>query len=146
MSNDDPFNLQRFLDAQDATYEQARSELASGQKRSHWMWFIFPQLRGLGSSPMAQRFAIGDLREAKAYLEHTVLGQRLRECTTLVNAVQGRPLSEIFGYPDDLKFHSSVTLFARAAEEFGPENGVFAEALTRSFEGQKDRATLQLLG
>src|SRR5271155_3045033 len=109
-----PFNLHRFLDAQADVFEQARSELAAGKKRSHWMWFIFPQIRGLGSSPTAQHFAISGLGEAVAYLNHPILGARLRECTELVNAVQGRSVSEIFGYPGDLKFHSSVTLFAQA--------------------------------
>ena len=141
----DPYNLQRFLDAQESTINQARSELVAGEKRSHWMWFIFPQIRGLGSSPMSQRFAIGDLQEAIAYLEHPMLGLRLRECTSLVNAVSSRPVSDIFGYPDDLKFHSSITLFAEAASGFGAENHVFAEALARYFKGQPDKATLLLL-
>ena len=110
------------------------------------MWFIFPQIRGLGSSPMAQRFAIGELGEAKAYLEHPVLGQRLRECTSLVNALERRSVEEIFGYPDDLKFHSSMTLFSRAAEDFGPENQVFSTALTKYFNSQLDRGTTDKLG
>ena len=141
----DPFNLQRFLDAQESTIEQVRRELTAGEKTSHWMWFVFPQVRGLGSSPMAQRFAISGVDEAAAYLEHPVLGSRLRECTALVNSVMRRSLSQIFGYPDDLKFHSSMTLFSEAAERFGPENSVFAEALDKYFQGQRDEATLARL-
>ncbi len=141
----DPFNLQRFVDAQESTYAQARAELAAGQKRSHWMWFIFPQIRGLGSSSMARRFAISDLPEAAAYLEHHTLGARLRECTTLVNAVPLRSVAEIFGYPDDLKFHSSMTLFARAASGFGPDNRVFLDALNKYFSGRVDEGTLRQL-
>lgn len=142
MAADDLFYLQRFLDAQRTTYPQARTELAAGEKRSHWMWFIFPQIQGLGSSSMAQRYAITDIAEAKAYLAHPVLGERLRECTTLANAVQGRTLDEVFGYPDDLKFHSSVTLFARAA---GPES-VFRTALAKYFHGNEDAGTIRELG
>src|SRR5579875_1452882 len=134
----DPHNLQRFIDAQESTMDQVRSELADGRKRSHWMWFIFPQVRGLGSSPMAQRFAIRGLDEAVAYLEHPVLGTRLRECTALVNAARSGSASQIFSYPDDLKFHSSMTLFAEAASGFGEENQVFAQALEKYFQGRKD--------
>lgn len=123
----DPYHLQRFVDAQDSCIAQVRSELALGKKRTHWMWFVFPQIQGLGLSSMAQRFAISGMEEAKAYLDHPVLGGRLRECTALVNALDDRAIDDIFGYPDDLKFHSSVTLFARAAH--GPS--VFAEALTK---------------
>ena len=141
----DPHNLQRFVDAQSSTFEQARAELAAGEKRSHWMWFIFPQIQGLGSSPIARRFAIASLAEAAAYLDHPVLGSRLRECASLVIAIQGRSLAEIFGFPDDLKFHSSMTLFAQAAVGFGPENGVFAEALAKYFAGKRDGGTLSRL-
>lgn len=137
----DGLNLQRFIDAQARTYEQVRSELEAGQKRSHWMWFIFPQIRGLGTSAMAQKFAIADLAEATAYLEHAVLGPRLREATALVNAVGERSIEEIFGYPDDLKFHSCITLFSQASEE----NAVFTTALGRYFSGRLDRATLDRL-
>ena len=105
------------------------------------MWFVFPQIQGLGSSGMAQRFAISGIDEAKAYLDHPLLGKRLRECTGLVNAVSGRAIDDIFGYPDDLKFHSSVTLFARAAD--GPS--VFAEALSKYFNAVPDQATLDRL-
>ncbi len=137
-------DLQCFLDAQASVYEQARSELASGQKRSHWMWFIFPQIRGLGSSPNAQRFAISSLGEAVAYLNHPVLGARLRECTSLVNAIQGKSLSEVFGYPDDLKFHSSITLFAAATDKGSPneDTRVFRDALAKYFQNKPDQTTL----
>ncbi len=141
----DPYRLQRFIDAQKPVWSQVRSELAAGEKRSHWMWFIFPQVRGLGSSFMAQRFAISGLKEARAYLEHPLLGARLRECTGLVNAVQGRSMEEIFGYPDDLKFRSSMTLFAEAVTSSGGQEVSFAEALTRYFDGQPDEATLAQL-
>jgi uncharacterized protein (DUF1810 family) len=137
----DPYHLQRFVDAQDSCFAQVRSELAAGKKRTHWMWFVFPQIQGLGSSGMAQRFAISGLEEAKAYLDHPVLGGRLRECTALVNALANRTVDDIFGYPDDLKFHSSVTLFARAFD--GPS--VFAEALSKYFNGVPDQATLDRL-
>jgi uncharacterized protein (DUF1810 family) len=146
----DSFHLQRFVDAQAACFAQVRSELAAGQKRSHWMWFVFPQIRGLGSSPIAQRFAISGLDEAVAYLAHPVLGPRLRECTALVNAVDGRSIGDIFGYPDDLKFRSSVTLFARAVSHSPshdrPDNQVFGEALAKYFDGVPDQATLDRLG
>lgn len=144
-SQPDPFHLQRFLTAQQTTYTQAHAELAAGQKRSHWMWFIFPQIQGLGSSPTAQHFAITDLAEARAFLAHPILGPRLRVCTALVNAIHGRTPDEIFGYPDDLKFHSSVTLFARAASPGNPEDEVFAAALSKYFAGQPDAATLKHL-
>ena len=138
----DPYHLQRFVDAQASCFAQVRSELAAGKKKTHWMWFIFPQLEGLGSSPMAQRFAISSLEEAKAYLAHPMLGDRLRDCTALVNAVSGRSVEDIFGYPDDLKFHSSVTLFAEASP---PENNVFNEALSKYFNGLPDKATTDRL-
>ncbi len=137
----DTYNLQRFLNAQESTFDIARAELAAGHKRSHWMWFIFPQIKGLGSSPTAQRFAISNLDEGAAYLEHPVLGRRLEGCTALVNSVQGQSVQEIFGYPDDLKFHSSVTLFAVVAEKFGFEAPVFREALEKHFSGQPDEGT-----
>ena len=134
-------NLERFIEAQVGIYTQARSELASGQKRSHWMWFIFPQIHGLGSSPMAQQYAIRSLSEAVAYLEHPVLGSRLRDCTVIVTGQQGRTLRQIFGSPDDLKFHSSISLFAQAA----PLDPVFRAALERFFDGVPDPATLARL-
>ena len=141
----DPYNLQRFLNAQEATYEAAKAEIAAGQKRSHWMWFIFPQIQGLGSSSMARRFAISSAEEAIAYLDHAVLGARLRDCTSLVNGVQHWSVSEIFGYPDDLKFYSSVTLFEHVAQHSRHDHRVFAEALDRYFGGKPDEATLERL-
>ncbi|HZZ13746.1 MAG TPA: DUF1810 domain-containing protein [Paraburkholderia sp.] len=137
----DPFDLQRFLDAQEPVYAQVREELAHGRKRSHWMWFVFPQLRGLGSSAMAQRFAISSLQEAEAYLDYPVLGERLREATRLVNLVEGRAIGDIFGYPDDLKFHSSMTLFSQATSE----TRIFADALRKYFDGEGDAETLSRL-
>ncbi len=142
----DPFQLQRFIDAQTSTHEQARAELAAGQKRSHWMWFVFPQIHGLGSSPMAQRFAISGLLEASAYLAHPVLGPRLRGLTALVNSIPDRSVEQIFPYPDNLKFHSSITLFAHAAQPgSAPEDAVFSAALSHCFSGRPDRATLDRL-
>jgi uncharacterized protein (DUF1810 family) len=138
----DPYKLQRFVDAQAPVYKQVISELRAGRKRSHWMWFVFPQIAGLGRSDMARRYAISSLDEAKAYLAHPVLGPRLRECTALVNEVQGSSVDEIFGYPDDLKFGSSMTLFARAATD----NRVFDTALKRYFGGKADAQTLAQLG
>ncbi|AOJ65971.1 calpastatin [Burkholderia ubonensis] len=135
---DDPYDLQRFVDAQDPVYAQVCDELRSGRKRSHWMWFVFPQIEGLGDSVMAQRYAIASLSEADAYLRHPVLGERLRECTRLVNHVDGRSIQEIFGYPDYLKFRSSVTLFAHAATD----NAVFVEALEKYYGGEADHSTL----
>jgi uncharacterized protein (DUF1810 family) len=137
----DPYNLHRFVEAQERVFDRVRAELASGMKRSHWMWFIFPQVRGLGSSPMARMYAIASLDEAKAYLQHPVLGTRLRECVRLVNAVEGRTRHEIFGSPDDMKFHSSMTLFALA----DPDEPLFAEALRKCCGGAYDRATTDRL-
>jgi len=137
----DGYNLQRFVDAQDSVYEQVCAELLAGQKRSHWMWFIFPQIQGLGQSSMAIRYAISSLDEAKAYLQHPVLGPRLRECSGLVATIEGRSIDQIFGYPDDLKLHSSITLFAKAA----PEDPVFQEVLQKYFHGEPDHQTLKLL-
>lgn len=144
MANADPFRLQRFIDAQQGTYSQARTELAAGRKRSHWMWFMFPQIHGLASSPTAQLYALSGLPEASAYLAHPLLSSRLRECTELVNAVAGQTPREIFGYPDDLKFHSSMTLFALAAN--ASERHPFQQALTRYFRGLHDTATIAKLG
>src|ERR1700677_1361041 len=118
----DGFGLQRFVDAQAGVYERARDELREGRKRSHWMWFIFPQIAGLGFSAMAQRYAIASLDEARAYLRHPILGPRLEECTRLVVAVSGRTATEILGSPDDMKFCSSMSLFAQAA----PDRPIFA--------------------
>ena len=138
---DDPFDLKRFVKAQEPVYEQVYAELREGRKRSHWMWFVFPQVRGLGHSPTAQQFAIRSRAEAEAYLRHPVLGTRLRECTALVNAVEGRGISDIFGYPDDLKFRSSKTLFA----EVEPEEQVFRQALDKYFGGEPDQQTVELM-
>ena len=138
----DPFDLDRFVEAQRRAYAGALAELRQGRKTSHWMWFIFPQIAGLGMSPMARRYAISGLGEARAYLGHPVLGPRLNACTLAVNRVAGRSALEIFGRPDDLKFRSSLTLFAGAA----PDNPVFAEALARYFDGQGDPLTLAKLG
>ena len=137
----DTYDLQRFVDAQNPVYDKICAELRDGQKKSHWMWFVFPQIEGLGSSPMARKFAISSLAEAAAYLEHPVLGPRLTECTRLVNLVEGRSIEQIFGRPDDLKFRSSMTLFAHAT----PDNPVFIDALQKYFSGEFDPATLARL-
>jgi uncharacterized protein (DUF1810 family) len=137
----DPFNLERFVEAQAPLYQRARRELEAGRKESHWMWFIFPQIAGLGQSAMSIRFAIASLEEAKAYLAHAVLGPRLRECARLVLDVQGSTARDIFGSIDEMKFRSSVTLFARAA----PSEGVFQRCLDKYFLGQPDPATLARL-
>jgi uncharacterized protein (DUF1810 family) len=155
----DPFNLQRFIDAQQAVFSRVCAELAAGRKESHWMWFVFPQLAGLGSSSTARHYAIGSLEEACAYLAHPILGPRLRQCTGLVNRIEGRPIEKIFGYPDYLKFRSCMTLFARAGDEAGNagrarpvveasgvgDSRVFEEALSRYFAGEGDPLTLRLL-
>jgi uncharacterized protein (DUF1810 family) len=137
----DPFALARFVAAQDGVHEEALRELTAGRKRSHWMWFVFPQVAGLGMSPTAQRYAITGLPEARAYLEHPVLGARLVECTRTVNRLTGRSLLQIFGPPDDLKFRSSMTLFELAA---GP-GSVFSAALDKYCAGSRDPATLRLV-
>jgi uncharacterized protein (DUF1810 family) len=134
----DPYNLQRFVDAQNRVFDGVCAELREGRKRGHWMWFIFPQIKGLGRSHSASKYAIDSGEEAAAYLEHPVLGPRLRECTRLVNLVGGRSIEEIFGYPDDMKFRSSMTLFAHAS----PDNQVFLDALARYFGGESDHLTL----
>ncbi|MEV4704497.1 DUF1810 domain-containing protein [Actinoplanes sp. NPDC049316] len=136
-------DLERFVQAQDTTYDRALAELRAGQKRSHWMWFVFPQIAGLGSSPTAQRYAIRDLAEARAYLAHPVLGPRLTECAEALLAVEGRSAAQILGHPDDLKLRSSMTLFAEAAGEGQP--GVFRQVLDRYYDGEPDPATLQRL-
>jgi uncharacterized protein (DUF1810 family) len=135
----DPFDLQRFVAAQDAneTYEHAVEELRNGHKVGHWMWFVFPQIAGLGHSPTAQKFAISSLREAAAYLEHAVLGHRLIESMTIVAATTGRTAEQIFGSIDAQKLHSSATLFLRAA----PATPVFQQILDRYFDGAADRST-----
>ncbi len=137
----DPYNLQRFVDAQNRVFEQVCLELQDGQKKGHWIWFIFPQIKGLGHSPMANRFAISSREEAGAYLQHPVLGPRLRECSRLVTVVEGRSIRQILGFPDDMKFRSSMTLFAHAT----PDNQVFLEPLAKYFGGEFDRLTLDRL-
>jgi uncharacterized protein (DUF1810 family) len=136
---DDPFDLQRFVAAQDRVYDAVRAELTHGRKQSHWMWFIFPQVAGLGHSPMARRYAISSLEEAGAYLEHPVLGPRLRECTQLMLNVEGRPALAILGSPDDVKFRSCMTLFAHAA----PGEPLFRQALEKYSDGEEDPLTVQ---
>lgn len=141
-------DLKRFREAQEGRdgvgtiYQRALEELAAGRKETHWMWFVFPQLGGLGASYMAQKYAIGGLEEARAYLADPVLGPRLRACVAALNAVEGRTANEIMGFPDDLKLHSSLTLFAQAADD----DAVFVEALGKYFGGTMDPASMQILG
>lgn len=141
MNAADPFDLNRFLQAQEGAYAAALAELRAGRKTSHWMWFVFPQIDGLGRSTTARHYAIKSLAEARAYLAHPVLGKRLRECAAAVLGVGGRAASEIFGYPDDLKFCSSMTLFERAE----PDCDLFSGALNKFFEGGRDPMTLEIL-
>jgi len=136
----DPFDLERFIRAQDPVFRAIQGELARGRKQSHWMWFVFPQIAGLGLSAMSQRYAIASRAEAEAYLAHPVLGSRLIECTRLVLAVEGRTINAILGAPDDAKFRSSMTLFGAVSDE-----PVFGEALARYFAGERDGATLEIL-
>ena len=138
----DRFHLERFVEAQAEVMDRVFTELRAGQKRSHWMWFVFPQIRGLGASEMAMRYAISGREEARAYLDHAVLGPRLQECAGIVVGLEGRTIEEIFGYPDDLKFHSSMTLFAEVAN---PSEWVFEKALMKYFGGETDEATLARL-
>lgn len=139
---DDPFDLERFVEAQARVIASVRAELRAGRKQSHWMWFVFPQIAGLGHSATAVHYAISSPAEARAYLAHAVLGARLKECVQLVLDIEGRTIEQIFGYPDHLKFHSSMTLFA-AAE---PEARQFADALEKYFDGRRDAATLAKIG
>ena len=136
----DPFDLDRFVQAQAPVYAKVVAELSAGRKQGHWMWFIFPQIAGLGFSAMSQRYAIASRREAEAYLAHAVLGPRLIACTKLVLAVEGRTIHAILGAPDDAKFRSSMTLFASVSD-----NPVFAAALDRYFAGRRDDATCGIL-
>lgn len=136
----DPFDLDRFVRAQDPVYRDVLGELARGRKQSHWMWFVFPQIAGLGFSAMSQRYAIGSRAEARAYLAHPVLGARLIECTGLVLAAQGRSINAILGAPDDAKFRSSMTLFGAVSDQ-----PIFGAALARNFAGERDAATLEIL-
>jgi uncharacterized protein (DUF1810 family) len=135
------FNLERFVDAQIGVYDTALAELRAGHKRTHWMWFIFPQIEGLGHSAMAQRYAIRSADEAAAYLAHPVLGPRLRACAAAVASHHDRGVDEIFGHPDNLKFHSSMTLFADVA----PDEAIFQTCLDQFFDGRSDPATLERL-
>jgi uncharacterized protein (DUF1810 family) len=137
----DGFKFRHFVEAQAPVYETVLAELVAGCKRSHWMWFIFPQLAGLGHSDMARRYALSGIAEAQAYLEHVELGARLFECSALVAAIPDRTIGEIFGSPDDMKFHSCMTLFALAA----PEQQIFSECLQKYYAGVRDPATLALL-
>lgn len=138
---DDPFDLQRFVEAQDRMYDRAVAELRAGTKHSHWIWFIFPQLAELGSSSTARLYGIKSLAEAQAYLAHPVLGARLYECTQLLSAIEGASIKEIFPWPDNLKVCSSMTLFARATED----NGDFLAVLDNFYGGEPDARTLELL-
>ena len=138
---DDYYDLYRFVEAQDQIYDQVYSELRQGLKLTHWMWFVFPQLEGLSLSATSRKFAISSLEEAIAYLEHPLLGPRLRKCTELVNSTSGKTINQILGPTDSLKFRSSMTLFAHATKE----NSVFESALQKFFDGQYDRLTLERL-
>ena len=139
--SNDTYNLQRFVEAQDPVIEEVKEELRSGRKRTHWMWYVFPQMEGLGRSQMAQRYAISSRSEAEAYSTHSILGPRLRECTEIVNAVEGRSANDIFGSPDDLKFRSSMTLFDAVADDPTP----FRTALELYYNNEPDPKTLELL-
>jgi uncharacterized protein (DUF1810 family) len=137
----DPFNLQRFIDAQDEVFEEVCAELRYGRKTSHWMWFIFPQIKGLGRSATAEMFAVSSREEAAAYASHPILGVRLLTCTRLVNSIEGRSIRQIFGAPDDLKFRSCMTLFAHVCKENRP----FLDAVEKYFGGEFDSRTLERL-
>ena len=137
----DPHNLQRFVDAQQSDYDAALAEVSAGRKRSHWMWYIFPQYDGLGFSPTSIHYSIKSLEEARAYLEHPLLGPRLYQCAEALLAVSGRSASQIMGYPDDLKLKSSMTLFAHIS----PHGSVFEQVLERYFDAQRDQKTIALI-
>jgi uncharacterized protein (DUF1810 family) len=141
MSTKDPYDLQRFVEAQNRCFEEVCNELRAGRKKTHWMWFIFPQLQGLGSSAMTVRYAISSKQEAQAYLGNAILGPRLRHCTEMVMSVEGRSIQQIFGSRDDLKFRSSMTLFANVTSE----NSVFKDAMQKYFAGQPDPLTIERL-
>lgn len=138
---DDPFNLERFVQAQRGSYATALAELQAGQKRSHWMWYIFPQIAGLGHSATAQRYAIGGADEARAYLAHPLLGARLAECCAALLSIEGRSASAILGYPDDLKLRSSMTLFSAVS----PPGSIFAQVLAKYYQGEPDARTLKIV-
>ena len=137
----DPFNLDRFVVAQEKTYPAVVKELKTGMKVSHWMWFVFPQIAGLGRTANAGKYAINTLDEAQAYLLHPLLGRRLQQCTELVLAIEGKSASDIFGYPDDIKFRSSMTLFQRAA----PHRDIFQRAINKYYDGHQDALTIKFL-
>lgn len=141
MATETEAKLAEFVAAQNAVYDKVRRELTAGSKESHWIWFIFPQMAGLGFSPMSRKFGIASEAEARSYLKHSVLGPRLRECTQLVLALPVRSIDTVLDYPDDLKFRSSMTLFAAVA----PEESIFKAALDRFFGGEQDPATIALL-
>ena len=136
----DPYNLERFVEAQASVIDKVLSELRSGYKQSHWMWFIFPQIRGLGRSPVSVEYAISGREEARAYSQHPILGPRLKECTRMVVLVENRSAREIFGSPDDMKFRSSMTLFSQVSED-----NIFTRALEKYFQGLPDQMTLDRL-
>jgi len=138
----DPFDLNRFLEAQERDFEVALSEIKAGQKRSHWMWYVFPQIDGLGFSAMSRRYAIKSLAEAEAYLAHPILGPRLKEIVEAALQIEGRTANQIFGSPDDMKLLSSATLFAAAS----PPGSVFERLIAKYFDGKRDEKTLRLLG
>jgi len=138
--SNDPYDLDRFVQAQAADYDRALSELRAGKKRSHWMWYIFPQIEGLGQSPISRRYSIKSAAEARAYLDHPVLGPRLRESAAAVNGIAGRSALEIFGSPDDMKLRSCATLFASVSDD-----AVFEQVLEKYFNGQHDQETLRRL-
>jgi uncharacterized protein (DUF1810 family) len=137
---EDPFDLKRFVDAQAPVIEAARRELRAGRKQTHWMWFVFPQVAGLGFSQMARKYAVGSAAEARAYLAHPLLGERLRQCVEIVLELEGRSAATIFGSPDDMKFRSCLTLFAEVSGE-----EVFLRSLDKYFDGSPDPATLEIL-
>jgi len=141
VSHSHNFNLQRFVNAQTYIYEKVVGELRAGQKKSHWMWFVFPQLRGLGSSPIALRYAISGREEAEAYLEHSTLGERLAECSRLVVEIDGASIEQIFGFPDYWKFRSCMTLFG----EINSIDNIFNAALEKFYDGSRDEKTLEIL-
>jgi uncharacterized protein (DUF1810 family) len=138
----DPFDLTRFIHAQERDYEQAISEIRSGRKRSHWMWYIFPQFEGLGFSPTSRHYAIKSIAEAEAYLRHPVLGPRLLECVRATLGLEGRSASDVFGSPDDMKLRSCATLFASVS----PTESIFEQILDKYFGGRRDEKTVELLG
>ncbi|MCH8846947.1 MAG: DUF1810 domain-containing protein [Proteobacteria bacterium] len=138
----DIYQLQRFLDAQEAVYPDVVRELRGGRKESHWMWYIFPQVKGLGKSHISQKYALGSLDEATAYVQHPILGNRLHECTEIVVSTEESTVEQIFGYPDYLKFHSSMTLFSQVKNH----HPLFDSALKKYFDNKKDQFTLETLG